>query len=393
MRSFLPKILTFLLFFFLAIIFVITAPNAKAATATHLVISEIQLAGSVAADDFIEIYNPTSSSISLNGYRLGKRSNTGATDSGIIVFKPTDSISSHGYFLWCNNTNLSSSLNCDASSAATIANNNSIGLRNGPANTGTVVDAVTFGTVTNALGEGTPISPALTSSNSAERKANSNSDSPKMALGGTDESLGNGEDTDNNANDFVLRNTPQPQNSFSSFEPVPNATPTSSPTNTPTPTATSTPTSTLTPTETPTVTETPSPTLTETPSPTPTSTPTSTPNPTETATPTPTSTPITTPTSAPTVTPIPTITSTPTSTLTPTQITSTPTLTPSPTIQSTPILTPTLTLTPTLSPTPTSFPFPNIPQFQLSCTTKMLNFNVLSIHIQIPLISCKLIKL
>jgi hypothetical protein len=33
--------------------------------------------------------------------------------------------------------------------------------------------------------------------------------------GGADEFNGNGYDTDNNANDFILRDTPQPQNSSS----------------------------------------------------------------------------------------------------------------------------------------------------------------------------------
>lgn len=254
--------------------------NVSAATATHVVISEVQIAGAVAGNDFIELYNPTSSDVSLDGMRLVKRTTSGATDSSIIVFASDASIPAHGYFLWCNNS-LSATLNCDAANNSTAANNNSVGIRNGAANTGEIVDAVTLGTVTNPLGEGTALT-APVANTSVERKANSASDATTMGIGGTDEFAGNGEDTDNNSADFIGRSTPQPQNSQSNVEPVAvTPTPTLEPTETPTPTPTPEPTATPTPTTEPTATttETPTPTLeptgapTETPIPTPTHTP------------------------------------------------------------------------------------------------------------------------
>jgi hypothetical protein len=183
-------------------------------------------------------------------------------------------------------------------------------------------------------------------SQSIERKASQGSTIASMIIGGIDEFLGNGEDSDNNANDFIIRALPQPQNRSSAAEPV-----ASSPT--PTSTITVTPTATATPTLTPTNTTTPTatPTLTMTPTNTPTATPTSTPTVTPTHTVTPTNTATASPTSTPTSTP--TATATPSSTMTPT-VTPTVTHTPTPTLTTT--VSPTITLTPTITATPSPTP-------------------------------------
>jgi outer membrane biosynthesis protein TonB len=190
-------------------------------------------------------------------------------------------------------------LGCDKNTTGTVSDNNSVALRNGAENTGEIVDAVTFGSVTNPLGEGTPISPAPGASGSVERKPGAN-----------DPGGGNGTDTDNNASDFDLRAVSEPQNSASLIEPAlatqtPTESPTASPTESPTPTVTPIPTET--PTATPT--ELPTATPTETPTATPTETPT--PTPTETPSPTPTESPTATPTIEPTATPTILPTSTP----------------------------------------------------------------------------------
>lgn len=77
---------------------------------------------------------------------------------------------------------------------------------------------------------------------------------------------GNGDDTDNNFNDFVIRDVPEPQNSKSDKEPQITPTEELLPTETPIPTPTAevpTPTEEIQPTETPT------PTSVHTPTPTP----------------------------------------------------------------------------------------------------------------------------
>ena len=83
---------------------------------------------------------------------------------------------------------------------------------------GSLVDRVGYGTTANGY-EGTGPAPAPSNSTSIERKANSSSTSTTMGVGGDDEIAGNGYDSDNNANDFVTRSAPQPQNSASPVEP------------------------------------------------------------------------------------------------------------------------------------------------------------------------------
>lgn len=316
-------------------------PKADSAPASHIVISEVQIQGASASADFVELYNPTSSSVNLSTINLVKRSNVGSTDTTIVNFGSGDTIASHGFLLWCFN-DISSNLGCDKHSADTIANNNSIALRDGALDTGTIVDAVTIGVPLHALGEGAiPATPGA--NQSLERKANSTSTSVTMGAGGADEFAGNSEDTDDNASDFVLRTSSQPQSKSSAIEPTP----------VPTPTETPIPTITLTPTT--------EPSATPSPSPEPTVTPTATPVP---------PTPTVTPTIAPSLTPTPTIV--PTVTIAPT---SAPTLTPSPTA----------TITPT--PVPSIFP-----RFSVVCTvqTKTINFGFF--QIQIPLLTCQLMK-
>lgn len=270
MRRFLPA-LFFLLLSILIILQLRNSPvkNTFAAPATHIVISEIQIAGIASGNDFIELYNPTTSDINLEGLRLAKRT-SGTTSASIVAFASDETITAHGYYLWCN-TSLNVNLSCDRNTSATVSDNNSVALLNGPLATGTVVDAVSFGSLGSPFGEGVSLI-APTASSSVERKANSSSTPTSMEPGGTDELAGNAEDTGNNSSDFVSRVSSQPQNSQSVAEPVP------------TPTDSTTPT--VSPTETPSVTTTPS--ITENPTPTESITPSLSPNPTPSLSPTPT---------------------------------------------------------------------------------------------------------
>lgn len=333
--------------FLLAISFSLlaNASPAKSET-THIVISEIQIEGDTLSDDFVELYNPTSVDVDLGSYRLAKRTSSGEEDDSIVAFVEGDVIAAHGYFLWCNSA-ISESLSCDKSTAQTISYNNSIILRLDPANTGEVVDAVTLGSATFPVGEGNFITSTIDASQSAERKALSSSTVESMTVGGVDEFLGNSYDSDDNANDFIIRLLSQPQNSTFPLEPQESASPT--------PTATPEETSSPTPSSTPE--ETPEPTPSTTPSPTPDESPTPSPTPSPEATPEPTLSPEPTLTPEPTDTPSPTPeesqTPEPTETPTPTQ---SPTLTPEPTMEPSPTPTPepTDTPTPTVTPTPTS---------------------------------------
>lgn len=184
--------------------------------ATHIVISEVQIAGNNIDNDFIELYNPTSSPISLDTYSLVKRTSGGSEASiySAASFSATDIIPAHGFFLWANSANsFSVNISANISSVDTLSPDNSIALRIGT----TTIDALAWGSSTNPLVEGTGFTPNPTASQSIERKAQSSSTAASMN-GGVDANKGNGYDTNNNATDFVLRTVSQPQHSGSGTE-------------------------------------------------------------------------------------------------------------------------------------------------------------------------------
>lgn len=259
----------------------------KADAADHVVISEVQLSGGtgLSTKEFVELYNPTENPIDLQNWKLTKKNTAGdietdlaATLSGIIP--------AHGFFL-IGSTDYNSDAVVAADSTyptdtASLTDNNTILIYNASA---VVVDKLGLGTATDS--ETAPeTNPSAGSSR--ERKALADSTPTTMNTGGKDEFLGNGEDTGNNAEDFVSRSVPQPQNTVSGPEPA-LVTSTPTPTESPTPTATATESPTPTPTQSPT----PTPTATATPteSPSPTASPTQSPTPSPTSTPTPTPSP------------------------------------------------------------------------------------------------------
>lgn len=184
-------------------------PPAPATIADHIVISEIQIAGTDTTNDFIELYNPTESAVSLSGWKLKKRNSAG-NDGAIITFGSGATIPSHGYFLWANTTDgFHTSISADDGTTATVSPDNSIALTT-PGET--IVDQVAWGSAPNSFVEGSAIASNPPANQSLERKAQSSSDVTSMTSG-SDVSKGNGHDTENNSTDFILRTTTQPQNS------------------------------------------------------------------------------------------------------------------------------------------------------------------------------------
>jgi len=231
------------------------SPKIISSATDHIVISEVQISGDSAGHDFIELHNPTDTDFDLSGHRLVKRTATGTSDSSIKSWTSEEIIPAGGYYLWANSGWIPT-VTPDASTSATIAANNGVALRSGATDTGEIVDSVAWGTATNIFVETTAFDTTdLESGMSMERV---------------------GDDTDVNSEDFVLRQTPDPQNSSIQPSSTPSPTPTPSPTETPTPT--------------PEPTDTPEPSSTPEPPATPTPTPTETPEPTETPSPTPTPT-------------------------------------------------------------------------------------------------------
>lgn len=260
-------------------------PNSVEAASQDIVISEIQISGVTANDEFVELYNPTMQSVDLTGWRLSKRPTSATSSITSLVSNMSGSIQPKSYFLIANPSFTGSNtpdLYYSATTSGIAANNTVILYRD---NGITIVDKVGMGTAEDVEGTATVVPGSGTS---IERKAHTLATEITMGTGGQDEFLGNGFDSDTNGNDFVLRQISQPQNSVSPSEPVTIITP--SPTITVTPT--NTPGITSTPTTTPSVTDsptnTPTPTIPITQTMTPTLQPTHLPTPTVVITPTPT---------------------------------------------------------------------------------------------------------
>lgn len=192
--------------------------------ADHVMISEVQIAtGSGTAgteSDFIELYNPTGSSISLDPYKLVMRTSTGTSDVDVKSFTSSHIIPAHGFFLWAHkddSNNYAGSISANVFSTDTLASNNSVALK--LASNSATIDALSWSFNLSALQEGSRFTNSTPSAGqSIERKALSTSTVSSMEIGGPDEFKGNGFDSDNNSSDFILRATSQPQNSSSSTE-------------------------------------------------------------------------------------------------------------------------------------------------------------------------------
>ncbi len=190
----------------------------------HVVISELAGKGPANTDDeFVELYNPTAQAVDVSGWRLEYRSATGASWSLKATIPANTSIPPRRYFLVAS----PAYAGANAPDLRTATNMQLSG------NSGHVrlvddalveVDKLGYG----AAGQATPNSPegtamvaaaALSVDQSYERKALPSSTAASMTGGGADAARGNGEDTDDNAGDFVVRALRDPQNLSSPAEP------------------------------------------------------------------------------------------------------------------------------------------------------------------------------
>ncbi len=210
--------------------------------ANHVVISEVQVGQTGMADnEFVELYNPTATDINLQAENLALhiKNSTGSDSNKPLTFA-SSIIKSNGFFLIAPNNSYATAIGADATYADSgnmLVANGSVSVSYTDGN-----DMVGWGTQPAGGYEGTAYAPTIPADQSIERKANAASTSATMAVGGTDEMKGNAYDTDNNANDFVARAIPYPQNSASPIEDIiaPTVTVNSSVTNVNTPVVTGT---------------------------------------------------------------------------------------------------------------------------------------------------------
>ncbi|NNB88953.1 lamin tail domain-containing protein [Corallococcus exiguus] len=199
-----------------------------AAVQGHVVISEFCGGTSASAtDEFVELYNPTSAVVDMSGWKLQYRAAGATSKYGQTYTLPAGAvINAHGYYLlvgggYPTDATVKGDTTYGFNSSASVTAGGHV--RIGTAALGEAdvdVNAVdTLGYGTAAAPEGGHAAPAHPASGgSLERKARATSTSTTMGVGGDDELAGNGQDTDDNAADFVQRTARQPQNASSPVE-------------------------------------------------------------------------------------------------------------------------------------------------------------------------------
>jgi P pilus assembly chaperone PapD len=178
------------------------APRQQAAT--NIVISEFRTRGpAMVNDEFIELYNPTNSSINISGWQIMGSDNAGNT-SELVVIPNNSTIPSKRYYLISNSVAYSGSTSPDLTYTTDIPDDGGIALIN-PSNSSNPVDEVGMSSG-SAYKEGAILSPLTTDSDTSyERK-----------LGGN---IGSCVDSDINSNDFQIRTPSNPQNQSSPATP------------------------------------------------------------------------------------------------------------------------------------------------------------------------------
>ncbi|MDE2001190.1 MAG: lamin tail domain-containing protein, partial [Patescibacteria group bacterium] len=114
------------------------------------------------------------------------------SDSSIKSWAEDAFIPAQGYYLWANSDFTDIATAPDATTTATVADDNGVALRYGPEDTGTIIDSVGWGAAENSFIEGSAFSENPVASQSAARSSAT--------------------DTDVNADDFIL-SIPSPKNS------------------------------------------------------------------------------------------------------------------------------------------------------------------------------------
>jgi len=205
--------------------------NNSTSTSVNLVISEIQVKGDGADDEFIELYNPTDNVISLSDYSIQYL--TGTATSTVKIesngdkrnFSNGAQIAAKSFYLLAN-TGATSTIKdrADMTYSVFSLSGSSNGATIFLVSSSTYISDINDQTIIDSLSYGSPMLTVSTANStvpdnnqSLERKAFATSTIDLM-VSGEHRFSGNGYDTDS-ADDFILRNSAEPQNSQNFSEP------------------------------------------------------------------------------------------------------------------------------------------------------------------------------
>jgi endonuclease G len=175
--------------------------NATSLISPNIVVSQFQVAGATANDEFIELHNTSASPVDLSGLRVVYRSTSGTNDVLFAEWTTSTIIPAGGYYLIASTgydgatvpNFIYNPTTCACSMSATSGG---IAVRSGASNSGVIIDSVGFGAATNVFVETTTtIAPPA---NTGQARLNNGC-----------------QDSDNNSNDFSNVNPAAPRNAAS----------------------------------------------------------------------------------------------------------------------------------------------------------------------------------
>ncbi|MBX7113722.1 MAG: DUF4215 domain-containing protein [Myxococcaceae bacterium] len=197
-------------------------------TTQHLVLSEVAVKGpGGASDEFVELYNPTAAPIDISLWKIQYKSAAGAFYADKVTLPINTVVPPRSYFLVVGAGYVGAVAGDHVYGQPLAFAGDSGHVRIGFPNMSTakadtnVVDWVGYGTAADSP-EGTSKAPAVAAGNiaeSIERKALPSSTSMTMGPMGADAFKGNGYDSDNSGENWVVRSVREPQNAASPVEP------------------------------------------------------------------------------------------------------------------------------------------------------------------------------
>jgi hypothetical protein len=109
-----------------------------------VLIKEVQIAGEVSDDEFIELYNPNNIPVDISNWQLRRKTESGSVSS-IKVFAKDTLVAPYSYYLWANSKGIFSSIADATTSSSALASNNSIALYTKSGTDGILIDSISWG--------------------------------------------------------------------------------------------------------------------------------------------------------------------------------------------------------------------------------------------------------